>query len=567
MENFYKDNDRLKHQLSHPLLRDIVALRENNYAESAEYACAPKDFEDAVECYDKAMEVFGEICAETIAVNAPKVDKQGPSCENGRVTYADGTQENHRVLTEASFYGLSLPRKYDGLNFPTVLSIMASEMVARADAGFQNIWSLQDCAETINEFGDEELKAAMLPRISKGATCSMDLTEPDAGSDLQSAMLKATWDEENNTWRLNGVKRFITNGDADIKLVLARSEEGTTDARGLSLYVYDKQWGGVTVRRIEHKLGIKGSPTCELVFDNAPAKLIGSRRMGLIKYVMSLMNGARLGIGAQAVGISEAALQAAKRYASERKQFGKAIMELAPVYEMIGVMQAKLDAARALLYETSRFVDFSKAYSEISKSRSLEPEERQKYKAVQKSADMLTPILKMMSSEYSNQITYDAIQVFGGSGVVQDFPVERYYRDARVTSIYEGTSQLQVVAAVKYVSNGELLAKIKEYVAAVTEPEIAARFNKLIEQFEKACEICTTAGGELFTFHSRRLVEMGGHIVMSALLYQDKEFDARSAESFAHYLKMAEAWNMDRLTYIENFGEADLASLKEVAAK
>lgn len=344
MENFYKDNDRLKHQLSHPLLREIVALRENNYAESAEYACAPTDFEDAVECYDKAMEVFGEICAETIAVNAPKVDKQGPSCENGRVTYADGTQENHRVLTEASFYGLSLPRKYDGLNFPTVLSIMASEMVARADAGFQNIWSLQDCAETINEFGDEELKAAMLPRISKGATCSMDLTEPDAGSDLQSAMLKATWDEANNTWRLNGVKRFITNGDADIKLVLARSEEGTTDARGLSLYVYDKQWGGVTVRRIEHKLGIKGSPTCELVFDNAPAKLIGNRRMGLIKYVMSLMNGARLGIGAQSVGISEAALQAAKRYASERKQFGKAIIELAPVYEMIGVMQAKLDA-------------------------------------------------------------------------------------------------------------------------------------------------------------------------------------------------------------------------------
>ena len=462
---------------------------------------------------------------------------------------------------------MSLPRKYDGLNFPTVLSIMASEMVARADAGFQNIWSLQDCAETINEFGDEELKAAMLPRISKGATCSMDLTEPDAGSDLQSAMLKATWDEANNTWRLNGVKRFITNGDADIKLVLARSEEGTTDARGLSLYVYDKQWGGVTVRRIEHKLGIKGSPTCELVFDNAPAKLIGNRRMGLIKYVMSLMNAARLGIGAQSVGISEAALQAAKRYASERKQFGKAIIELAPVYEMIGVMQAKLDAARALLYETSRFVDFSKAYTEISKARSLEPEERQKYKAVQKNADMLTPILKLMSSEYSNQITYDAIQVFGGSGVVQDFPVERYYRDARVTSIYEGTSQLQVIAAVKYVSNGELLAKIKEYAAGITEPETAERFNKLAEQFEEACSICAAAGGELFSFHSRRLVEMGGHIVMSALLYQDKDFDARAAESFAMYLKMTEAWNIDRLTYIKSFGETDLAALKEVACK
>ena len=295
MENFYKDNDRLKHQFTHPLFKEIVALREKNYTEHEEYDYAPADFDDAVECYDKTMEIFGEICAETIAVNAPQVDKQGPKCENGRVTYADGTQENHRVLTEASFYGMSLPRKYDGLNFPTVLSIMASEMVARADAGFENIWSLQDCAETINEFGDDELKSSMLPRIALGATCSMDLTEPDAGSDLQSAMLKATWDEAGQTWRLNGVKRFITNGDADIKLILARSEEGTSDARGLSLFVYDKQWGGVNVRRIEHKLGIHGSPTCELVFENAPAKLVGSRRMGLIKYVMSLMNGARLG--------------------------------------------------------------------------------------------------------------------------------------------------------------------------------------------------------------------------------------------------------------------------------
>ena len=344
MNNFYKDNDHLKRQMTHPMMKRIVALKEEGYTQSREYRSAPENFDDAIDSYDKVMEVMGEICAGTIAPNAFDVDAEGPHCEGGRVTYASGTQRNHDMLTRSGLYGLTQPRRYDGLNFPTVMFVMASEMVARADAGFCNIWSLQGCVDIIREFGDEELKAEFIPRISRGETCSMDLTEPDAGSDLQSAMLKATWSEERGMWLLNGVKRFITNGDADIKLVLARSESGTTDARGLSCFVYDRNWGGVTVRRIEH----------ELAFNNAPAKLLGSRGLGLIKYVMSMMNGARLDIGAQSVGIMEAALREAVRYANERKQFGVSIATFPAVYSMLSRMQAKLDGSRALLYETAR---------------------------------------------------------------------------------------------------------------------------------------------------------------------------------------------------------------------
>ncbi len=552
MGNFYKDNPNLGGELSHPLMREIVALREKNYTESEQFENAPTDFEDALGCYDKVMTLLGEICADVISVNAPEVDIQGPSCVNGCVSYADGTQENHRTLTEASLYGMSLPRRFDGLNFPVVAAIMAAEMVARADAGFENIWSLQDCAETINEFGDEELKSDLLPRIARGETCAMALTEPEAGSDLQSAMLRAWWDDEAQSWRLTGVKRFITNGDADIHLVLARSEEGTTDARGLSLFVYHKEWGGVKVRRIERKLGIKGSPTCELIFDNAPAKLVGSRRMGLIKYVMSLMNGARLGIGAQSVGIAEAALRAARQYAGERRQFGRPICKLTAVAEMLSVMQAKVDASRALLYETARFVDLAKCYAEKAKNEGLEGEERQRSKWAQRNADMFTPILKLLAGEYCNQVAYDAVQIFGGSGVIEDFPVARLYRDARVTTIYEGTSQLQVVAAVRYISNGELLSTIRERICSITECDAAERFGRLANRLEDAVRYCTERGDDFFSLHQRRLVEMGGHILMSLLLYTKRNTEDHTKHSFSHYMAMTEAWSAERTALIES---------------
>ena len=562
MANFYTDNSDLKFQLSHPLMRKIVELKEQDFKDSGVYDYAPCNVEDAIDSYDKVMEVMGEICADTIAANAEQVDHDGPVCENGRVTYAAGTAENQRVLTQAGMYGMSLPRQYGGLNFSLVPYVMAEELVSRADAGFANIWGLQDCAETIHEFASEEIKAEFLPRIPQGDTCSMDLTEPDAGSDLQAAMLKAEWNEEKGMWMLNGVKRFITNGDAQIKLVLARSEEGTRDGRGLSYFVHDQKWGGVTVRRIENKLGIKGSPTCELVFKNAPAKLIGERRMGLIKYVMSLMNGARLGVGAQSTGISEAAYREAYKYACERRQFGKAIIEFPAVYEMLAVMKAKLQASRAILYETTRFVDIYKSYGFIAETRKLTPEERQEMKKYQRYADMFTPVLKMMSSEYCNQNAYDAIQIHGGSGYMKEYPVERIYRDARITTIYEGTSQLQTVAAVRYVTTGAYLAKIREYEAEEIAPEFATLKKALVEmagQYEQACALVHGHDNTYVDFHARRLVEMAGHIIMGWLLVLDAQRCPDFARSARVFVGKAKAWNQERYGYIAGFSEEDLA--------
>ena len=555
MANFYTDNSDLKFQLSHPLMKKIVELKEQDFKDSGVYDYAPCSVEDAIDSYDKVMEVMGEICADTIAANAEQVDHDGPVCENGRVTYAAGTAENQRVLTQAGMYGMSLPRQYGGLNFSLVPYVMAEELVSRADAGFANIWGLQDCAETIHEFASDEIKAEFLPRIPQGDTCSMDLTEPDAGSDLQAAMLKAEWCEEKGMWMLNGVKRFITNGDAQIKLVLARSEEGTRDGRGLSYFVHDQKWGGVTVRRIENKLGIKGSPTCELVFKNAPAKLIGERRMGLIKYVMSLMNGARLGVGAQSTGISEAAYREAYKYACERRQFGKAIIEFPAVYEMLAVMKAKLQASRAILYETTRFVDIYKSYGFIAETRKLTPEERQEMKKYQRYADMFTPVLKMMSSEYCNQNAYDAIQIHGGSGYMKEYPVERIYRDARITTIYEGTSQLQTVAAIRYVTTGAYLAKIREYEAEEVTPEFAVLKKT-------ACALVHGHDNDYVDFHARRLVEMAGHIIMGWLLLLDAQRCSDFTKSARVYIGKARAWNQERYDYIAGFTDEDMADFQ-----
>ena len=561
MANFYTDNNDLKFQFSHPLMDQIVRLKEQDFRDFGKYDYAPCNVEDAIDSYDKVMEIIGEICGDTLAVNAEQVDHDGPVCANGRVTYAAGTQLNQDALTQAGVYGIALPRQYGGLNFSMVPYVMAAELVSRADAGFSNIWGLQDCAETIYEFGSEEIKNEFLPRIPKGETCSMDLTEPDAGSDLQAVMLKATWDEGKGMWMLNGVKRFITNGDAPIKLILARSEEGTHDGRGLSYFVHDQKWGGVTVRRIENKLGIKGSPTCELVFKNAPAKIVGDRKMGLIKYVMSLMNGARLGVGAQSVGISEAAYREGLKYAQERCQFGKPIIEFPAVAELLGVIKAKLQASRAILYETTRFVDLYKSFGSIAQERKLTPEERTESKKYQKLADMFTPMLKMMASEYCNQNTYDALQIHGGSGFMKEYPIERMYRDARITTIYEGTSQLQVVAAIRYVTTGGYLAQIREYEKMEVRPEFESIKKSLIEmtdQYEKACEMVVGKENDYVDFHARRLVEMAAHIIMSYLLLRDTQVCGDFEKSLRIYAGKAAAWNAERYNYIANFNEEDM---------
>lgn len=567
MANFYLDNPSMKHHLHHPLMKRIVELKERNYRDKDTCDYAPIDFEDAMDSYEKVLEIVGEICGDIIAPNAESVDHEGPSVKDGRVTYAAGTKQNLDAVVKAGLMGVAMPRRYNGLNFPIVPYIMAADLVSRADAGFENLWGLQDCAETLYEFGNEEQRQKYIPRICAGETMSMDLTEPDAGSDLQSVMLKATYSEKDGCWYLNGVKRFITNGDSDIHLVLARSEDGTKDGRGLSMFIYDKKNGGVDVRRIENKMGIKGSPTCELVYKNAKAELCGDRKLGLIKYVMALMNGARLGIMAQAVGISEAAYREGLAYAKDRKQFGKAIIEFPAVYEMIAIMRAKADASRSMLYETARFVDMYKAMEDVAKERKLTPEERTEYKYYSKLADAFTPMGKGMTTEYANQNAYDAIQIHGGSGFMKDYACERIYRDARITNIYEGTTQLQVVAAIRHVTTGTYLSRIREYEAINYKPELGDLKKKLMamtETYEKlVAMVLDTKDNEYLDFQARRLVEAGAHCVMGYLLLQDANVDETYRRSAEVYINYGQAEVNKINGYISNFDMEDLGYYKQ----
>lgn len=556
MANFYTDNPALRHYLTHPMMEKIVKLKERDYTDVDKYDYAPYDYDDAVDSYDRVLNIVGEICGDIIAENAEDVDHTGPRVENNRVIYAEGTQRNLDACRKAGLMGMAMPRRLGGLNFPITPYIMAADIVSRADAGFENLWGLQDCAETIYEFASDEQKEKYIPRVCAGETMSMDLTEPDAGSDLQSVMLKAS-QKEDGSWVLNGVKRFITNGDADIHLVLARSEEGSHDGRGLSMFIYDKRNGGVNVRRIENKMGIKGSPTCELVYKDAPAELVGSRRLGLIKYVMALMNGARLGIAAQSVGLSEIAYREAYQYALERMQFGKAIINFPAVSEMLSLMKAKLDASRALLYACARFVDMYKIYDDIAKERALTVEEKKEAKYYSKLADAFTPLAKGMTSEYANQNAYDCIQIHGGSGFMKDYACERIYRDARITSIYEGTTQLQTVAAIRHVTTGTYLNKIKEFEAEQVHPEDEGIKNTLVfmtQQYANAVQAVMGVNDSNYQdFMARRLVEMAGHIIMGYLLLEDTQRDESFRRSLHVYVNYGQAEVAKHADFIGNF--------------
>ena len=567
MANYFSDHPELEFHLHHPLMKRIVELKERNYADKDTYDDAPVDYDDAIENYKRFLDITGDVAANIIEPNSEDVDLEGPHLENGRMIYASKTFENLDATRKAGLWGVSMPRRYGGLNMPITPYSMASEIVSTADAGFQNIWSLQDCIETLYEFGSEEQRQKYIPRVCAGETMSMDLTEPDAGSDLQRVMLKATYDEKEDCWRLNGVKRFITNGDSDIHLVLARSEEGTRDGRGLSMFIYDKRNGGVNVRHIEHKLGIHGSPTCELTYKNAKAELCGSTRMGLIKYVMALMNGARLGIAAQSTGLSQAAYNEALAYAKERAQFGEKIINFPAVYDMLSRMKAKLDAGRSLLYQTACYVDVYKCLEDIERDRKLTPEEKQELKKYQRLADAFTPLAKGMNSEYANQNAYDAISIHGGSGFIMEYKCQRLYRDARIFSIYEGTTQLQVVAAIRYISNGTMLNNIKEMLEALPEgadAALKARVEKLIPVYEDALAYAKgLENQDAFDFLARRLYDMTCELVMSLLIIRDA---AKAPELFQKsadvYVRMAEENVLGKAAYIKNFQTEDLDSFK-----
>lgn len=567
MANFYIDTPAFRLNLRNDLMKRIVELKERDYTDHPKYDYAPVDFDDAIDSYDKVLEVAGEICGDIIATNAESVDHEAPTLHNNRVTYAEGTSRNLEAMRKADLMGVTIPRRYNGLNFPITVNVMIADMISRADASFQNVWGLQDCAETLYEFGNESQHSRYLPRVSGGETMSMDLTEPDAGSDLQAVMLKASFDEKENCWRLNGVKRFITNGDSDIHLVLARSEEGTKDGRGLSMFVYDKRDGGVDVRRIENKMGIKGAPTCELVYKNAKAELVGDRRLGLIKYVMALMNGARLGIIAQSTGISEAAYREAYAYALDRKQFGKAIIEFPPVYEMLALIRAKADASRAMLYETARFVDVYKILEDIARERTLTPEERQEMKKYSKLADAYTPMGKGMASEFANQNAYDCIQIHGGSGYMKDYTCERLARDARITNIYEGTTQLQVIAAIRHVTTGTYLSQLRSYEQAEYAEKLnplKARLVAMTNTYEALVnKVVDTKNTELIDFMARRLVETAAHCVFGYLLLRDASVDEQYETSAEVYIRYGEAEIAKIVSYIDSFKIEELNFYKK----
>ena len=565
MANYFSDHPELEFHLHHPLMKRIVELKERNFADKDKYEDAPVDYNDAIENYKQLLDITGDIAANIIEPNSESVDLEGPHLENGRMIYASKTFENIDATRKAGLWGISMPRRYGGLNMPITPYSMASEIVSTADAGFQNIWSLQDCIETLYEFGSEEQRQKYIPRVCAGETMSMDLTEPDAGSDLQRVMLKATYDEENDCWRLNGVKRFITNGDSDIHLVLARSEEGTRDGRGLSMFISDKRDGGVDVRHIEHKLGIHGSPTCELTYKNAKAELCGSTRLGLIKYVMALMNGARLGIAAQSTGLSQAAYNEALAYAKERRQFDTAIIDFPAVYDMLSRMKAKLDAGRSILYQTARYVDIYKALEDIARERTLTPEERQEQKLYSRLADAFTPLAKGMNSEYANQNAYDAIQVHGGSGFIMEYKCQRLYRDARIFSIYEGTTQLQVVAAIRYITNGTYLNLMKEMLEKEVSDEmkpLKVRVEGMVKNYEEALNYVKELNNQdAQDFLARRLYDMTAEIMMSLLILDDA---SRAPELFAKsanvYVRMAEENVLGKTVDIRHFTPEDLKS-------
>ena len=573
MANYYSDHPEIAFHLDHPLMKRIVDLKEKNYEDKDKFEDAPVDYNDAIENYKQLLEITGDIAANIIEPNSEDVDLEGPHLEKGRMIYASKTFENLDATRKAGLHGISMPRRYGGLNIPNAVFSMLSEVISAADAGFQNIWSLQSCIDTLYEFGSEEQRQKYIPRVCQGESMSMDLTEPDAGSDLQRVMLKATYDEKEDCWRLNGVKRFITNGDSDIHLVLARSEEGTKDGRGLSMFIYDMRDGGVNVRHIEHKLGIHGSPTCELTYKNAKAYLCGDRKLGLIKYVMALMNGARLGIAAQSVGVEQEAYNEALAYAKERAQFGQKIIEFPAVYDMLATMKAKLDAGRSLLYMTARYVDVYKALEDIQRDRKLTPEERAELKRYTRLADAFTPLAKGMNSEFANQNAYDAISVHGGSGFIMEYKSQRLYRDARIFSIYEGTTQLQTVAALRYITNGTYLSIIKEY-EAENEPLVAGnaeyaayltRIKEMAAKLEEAINAVKAAESqELLDFCSRKLYEITAYTIMCHLILADAvkapELFGKSLNVFVNH---AESEIARHLNYVQRITVEQLENYKQ----
>ncbi len=547
MANFFTDNEDIRFLFDHIDLRELAQLQEDDFTRDrdGDDSYAPDDADDAVDNYRRVLEIVGQIAGDVIAPNSEQVDREGNTLNpDGTVTLHPLVEENLRRLAQADLMGFTLPRKYGGLNCPSLVYTMATEMVSRADASLMNLFGLQGIAETIYAFADDELKDNVLPRFAYGeVTGAMVLTEPDAGSDLQAIRLRAYQDEEGN-WKLNGVKRFITNGCGEILLVLARSEADISDGRGLSLF-YAERSEKVRVRHLEEKLGIHGSPTCEMVFDDVPAKLVGERQRGLITYVMALMNGARVGIAAQSLGLAEAACRLARTYAHTRQQFGGPIERLPAVAELVTDMRIDVEAGRALTYETARVCDHENNNLRILEwGENLTPEEkkdRKKYSREMKRINgMLTPMAKYYCSEMCIRVAHNAIQVLGGSGYMKDYAAERFLRDSRITTIYEGTSQLQVVAAGKGVTSGVFANWVQPHEGKqYDDPELAEMRDQLIEvrgRIQEATQFAKSKGGAYVELSGRKLVDAAIAVMIGHLFLGQAEKNGRKKAVVRRFL-------------------------------
>lgn len=562
MANYYNDNRKFYFEKTE--LQDIVSNLENNFQDNGSEAL--HSYDEALKWYDMVLKNAGDICVNFIAPRAEAVDEQGPTYRTGIVEWAPETRENMKTLNRSGYMGGMLPRKYGGLNLPVTVNTIIVEMVSQADASLMNLFGLQDIAVTINKFGSEEQKDRVLPKFCSGEVSgSMALTEPDAGSDLQAVALRAI--EKDGEWYLDGVKRFITNGSGDVSLVLARSEEGSKGGRGLSMFLYERyRDDNMIIRRIENKHGIHGSPTCEMQFNMAKAELVGRRKFGLVKYVMSLMNGARLAVSSQALGIAQAAYEEAVKYANEREQFGKAIVHFPAVFQMLKKMQAEIETTRLLLYRTALFVDYEDMYER--KTAKGEPV-RAELKYATAMAGFLTPLVKFTATEMANKVAYDAVQIHGGCGYMKDFPVERLARDARITNIYEGTTQLQVVAAIGGVINN-VLEQEWQNVQELRIKELSAdkdRVLRFVKQLQEiVAEVTELKNKDFQDYVANYLVEIASIIYRCALFLPVTEEHTEKRELFHYFINES----ITRIDYLvkeirllkDHYGES-IADLKQ----
>lgn len=538
-DNFYLDNPDLQRRLHRSDLREVVGILEDGYRYADIFPDAPRSYEDALDSYDRLLSLLGEICATRVAPLAAEAAEEGAHVVDGRVELAAATREMLDVLRQADLMGSLLPREYGGLNLPETVYQIMIELVSRAEAGLMTIFGLQEISATIGEVGDEALKQRLLPRFSRGeVTGAMVLTEPDAGSDLGAVQTRAVFDEATGAWRLRGVKRFITNGSADVLVVLARTEEHSTDARGLSLFAVEAD-DSVVIRRLENKMGLRASPTCEIEFRDTPATLLGKQRFGLIRYAMGMMNGARMAVAAQALGIAEAACREAEGYAARRVQFGQPVAELPAVYRMLLAMRCEVEATRALLYEASWWVDTKRAL-ELAKARGeADPGDRERLKRADRMAGALTPLVKYHATETGNRVAYLAVQVHGGSGYMREYEVERLYRDVRVTNIYEGTSQLQVVAAIGPLLGRTLDDRIEQWAAEDYGSELADLHDQVVQATAwLAAGIDRLGGAErhVVDYYGVDLVELAVHVLACWLLLREARHEARKAAVARFYV-------------------------------